>query len=176
VARGPAGALSRHAGNIPQPPAEPFATRAIFGPIQSAFWNTRGSDIAQSMAKGAMMLRQGHTLDSFAANSSNREGVSIETIETGATLIVKTRHSYYRMVVVDGSQQLVQIQGGVFPEPTMVRLCGATAGGSAVKVGWILVGLRMECRLGTRCITSSSVHSISIEPATLEESGHKRVA
>ena len=122
------------------------------------------------------MLRTGHTLDSFAADSSNREGVAIETFETGASLVVKTRHSYYRMLVVDGSQQLVQIQGGVFPEPTVVRLCGATAGGSAVKVGWILVGLRMEFRLGTRRVTSSSVHSISIEPAALEESGYKRVA
>jgi hypothetical protein len=122
------------------------------------------------------MLRIGQTLDSFTADSSNREGVAIETLETGATLVVKTRHSYYRLVVVDGSQQLVNIQGGVFPEPTTVRLCGATAGGSAVKVGWMLVGLRMEFRVGTRRITSSSVHSISIAPAALEEFGSERAA
>jgi hypothetical protein len=150
--------------------------RAIFGQIRRAFRETRGSKIAPSTAKEGTMLRTGHTLDSFAADSSNREGVAIEAFDAETTLVVKTRHSYYRMVVVNGSQHLVKIQGGVFPEPTTVRLCGATAGGSAIKVGWILVGLRMEFRLGTRRITSSSVHSISIEPAALEEAGYERVA
>lgn len=122
------------------------------------------------------MLRTGQTLDSFAAESSNREGVPVHALAEGAMLVVKTRHSSYRVVVVDGSQRLVRVQGGVFPEPTTVRLCGATAGGSAVKIGWILVGLRMEFRVGTRRITSSPVHSVTIDRAGGAESDYERVA
>ena len=115
------------------------------------------------------MFRTCQTLDSFAAESSNREGVAIEALPEGVTLVVKTQRSSYRIVVVDGSQRLVTVHGGVFPEPTTLRLCGATTGGSAIKVGWILVGLRMEFSVGTRRITSTIVHSVAMDPDQREE-------
>ena len=56
------------------------------------------------------------------------------------------------------------VQGGtMFPEATSVRLEGATADGSALKMGWILVGLRFEMSLGPKRITSSRVRSVAIE-------------
>jgi hypothetical protein len=122
------------------------------------------------------MLRMCQTLDRFAAESSNREGVAIDPLPEGVTLLVETHHSSYRVVVVDGSQRLVKVHGGVFPEPTTLRLCGATTGGSAVKVGWILVGLRMEFRVGPRRVISSPVHSVAVDPGQRDESGYERVA
>ena len=44
-----------------------------------------------------------------------------------------------------------------------------SGGGSAVKIGWILVGLRMEFSVGTRRITSSTVHSVAMDPDQREE-------
>jgi hypothetical protein len=121
-------------------------------------------------------MRTGHTLDTFAAESSRNESIALDGLDIGATLVVKTKRSSYRVVVVDGSQQLVRVHGGVFPEPTTLRLCGSTAGGSAIKVGRIIVGLRMEFSVGPRRIVSSSVRSIAIEPAHDEDSGYERVA
>ncbi|HEU4688905.1 MAG TPA: hypothetical protein VFS23_11115 [Vicinamibacterales bacterium] len=115
------------------------------------------------------MFRTCQTLDSFAADTCSRDGVAIEALPEGVTLVVKTQRSCYRVVVVDGSQRLVTVHGGAFPEPTTLRLCGATAGGSAVKVGWILVGLRMEFSVGPRRITSSTVHSVAFDPDQREE-------
>jgi hypothetical protein len=115
-------------------------------------------------------------LDSFASESSTSEGVPIDALDAGAMLVVRTQRSSYRFVVVDGPQHLVRVHGGVFPEPTTLRLCGATAGGSAIKLGWILVGHRMEFSVGPRRITSSNVHSIRIEPAVPDESPCERVA
>ena len=51
----------------------------------------------------------------------------------------------------------------MFPEATIVRLEGSTAGGSALKVGWILVGFQIEMWLGSVRIRSSRVRSVSIE-------------
>ena len=120
-------------------------------------------------------MRTGYTLDSFAAESSGQPGVAVKALADGVALVVKTRRSFYRVVVVNGAQRLVKVHGGVFSEPTTLRLCGATAGGSAIKVGWILVGLRVEFSLGPRRITSSTVHSIAIDPDQREED-YERVA
>jgi hypothetical protein len=115
-------------------------------------------------------------LDYFTSESSKRQGIAIDALDAGVMLVVRTRHSSYRLVVVDGPQHLVCVHGGVFAEPTTLRLCGATAGGSAVKVGWILIGMRMEFSVGTRRITSSNVHSVRVEPAVPDESSCERVA
>lgn len=104
------------------------------------------------------------TLDGFALQPGCTEGIAIESLEAGTVLTVHTRHSRYRVVVLDGARQCALVTGGsVFPERTVVRIEGATAGGSALKIGWIGVGLRLELSMGRRRITTSRVCSITID-------------
>jgi cyclohexyl-isocyanide hydratase len=103
------------------------------------------------------------TLENFALNLVAAKGVAIDSLEPGTTLIVNTRNSQYRFVTLF-DPCLVLVRGGaMFPEATIVRLEGATAGGSALKIGWILVGFQMEMWLGPVRIRSSRVRSVSIE-------------
>ena len=122
------------------------------------------------------MIPSCRTLDGFARESNQKDGVGVYALDAGSTLIVKTRHSCYRLTVVDSSRQLVLAAGGIFPEPTIVRLSGATFGGSTLKVGWILVGLRIEFGLGAKQITSSPVQSVEIEETTALTSHEERAA
>ena len=103
------------------------------------------------------MLQNRCTLDEFALESSRGEGLSVERLEPGAKVTVTTRHSCYDVSILDGRRQLVLVHGGTFAEPTVVRLSGATFGGSALKMGWVLVGFRMEFGLGSKRIISSTV-------------------
>jgi hypothetical protein len=80
------------------------------------------------------------------------------------------------MVILDGGQRLVAVDGGVFPEAAIVKLSGATLGGSALKVGWIVEGLRLEFCDGTRRVTSSPVESVEIESTSPVDACHQRVA
>ena len=123
-----------------------------------------------------MLLPSCRTLDGFALRSIERSGLTITDLEPGVTLMVKSRHSSYRVTILDGAQRLVAVGGGVFPETTVVRLSGATFGGSALKVGWIVVGLRLEFCDGTRQITSSSVESVEIESTSPIDARHRRAA
>ena len=103
------------------------------------------------------------TLERFALRSGTTEGVSIDALAPGTTLVVSTRNSDYRFVILF-DPCLVLVKGGaMFPETTVVRLEGATAGGSALKMGWILVGCQIEMWLGPVRIRSSRVRSVSIE-------------
>jgi hypothetical protein len=103
------------------------------------------------------------TLEAVALRAGVAEGVAIDSLEPGTTLLVRTRNSEYRFVILF-DQHHVLVQGGaMFPEATIVRLEGATAGGSVLKMGWILVGLRMEMWLDSARITSSAVRSVLIE-------------
>jgi hypothetical protein len=112
---------------------------------------------------GAVIARR-HTLDGFAFEPGCVEGVDLQSLEAGTVLNVITRHSHYRLVVLDPLRQRVIVTGGrPFPEPKEVRCEGATAGGTVLKVGWIGVGLRLEMSIGRLRITTSRVKSVTIE-------------
>jgi cyclohexyl-isocyanide hydratase len=103
------------------------------------------------------------TLEAVALRASAAEGVAIDSLEPGTTLCVRTRNSEYRFVILF-DQHHVLVQGGtMFPAPTTVRFEGSAAGGSALKMGWILVGFHMEMWLGFVRVRSSCVRSISVE-------------
>jgi hypothetical protein len=122
------------------------------------------------------MLPSCRTLDGFTRESGAHEGVDITTLDAGVTLVVRTRHSSYRLGVLDGARRLVLAEGGVFHEPTVVHVSGATFGGSTLKLGWILIGLRVEFGLGTSQITTSPVESITIESHSPIEVSDQRAA
>jgi hypothetical protein len=102
------------------------------------------------------------TLDGLL-ESSFAYGIAIESLQSGTILDVQTANSRYRIVVLDGPRHAVLLQGGkMFPEATLVRINGATAGGSALKTGCIVIGLKIEISHGHRRITSSVVRSATI--------------
>ena len=104
------------------------------------------------------------TLDNFAMRVDAQDGIDIHHLEAGTTLVVGTRHSVYRLTVIDGQEEQVLVQGGrLFDEPTPARLCGATAGGSALKTGWVAVGLKMELFVGGMPVRTSAVRSIELD-------------
>ena len=93
------------------------------------------------------------------------EGVNLDDLKPLTTLLVRTRHSLYRIVVRRGST--VVLQGGRrFPRSTVCRINGSGLGGSVLKVAWIGVGLRMEIACGSRCIVTSPVREITTEYPT----------
>lgn len=112
---------------------------------------------------GSVVPRR-RTLDGFALEPGCVEGMALQSLEAGTVLCVITRHSDYRVVVLDPVRQRVLVTGGrLFPESTEVRFEGATAGGSVLKLGWIGTGLRLEMSIGRQRITTSRVRSVTIE-------------
>jgi hypothetical protein len=104
------------------------------------------------------------TLDGFGSHLHDADGVDVRGLAPGTVVIVLTRHSCYRLVVVDPEACYVLISGGAhFAAPTEAHLMGATRGGSMLKLGRIAVGLRMELRQASHRTTTSPVHVVSIE-------------
>jgi len=104
------------------------------------------------------------TLSGFAFEAGCSDGIAIQPLAPGTTLIVQTRNSQYRLIVLDGERPGVLVQGGaLFPEATVAHLQGASAGGSLVRTGWIEVGFRMELLVGPRRIVTSPVRAVAIE-------------
>ena len=92
----------------------------------------------------------------------NVDGVDIQTLRPSTTVVVETENSHYRFLVLLASIVLVK-DGKIFPDSTVVRLAGATNGGSAIKPGWIVIGWRFELGLGPVCVRSSRVRSVKVE-------------
>ena len=109
------------------------------------------------------------TLEDVLSGADETYGVWIDSLEPGTTVRVTTRHSHYRFVILDSPGQVLVTGSPMFADGTIVRLEGSTAGGSALKVGCIVVGFKMEMRFGAVRIVSSRVLAVTIQH-TLE--GH----
>jgi hypothetical protein len=118
--------------------------------IDSLPWNER-SDLPNALQPGAV-------LQTFADRGN--DGVSVEALEPGTTLEVTTKNTRYRLTIIDADGSALITGGSLFPNPTEVRVEGATAGGAALKIGWIGVGLRLELSIGGRVIVTSPVQSV----------------
>jgi len=104
------------------------------------------------------------TLQRFTLLRGCTDGLAIEALDAGTTIELRTKHSRYRLVLLDPRGGRAVVCGGaVFPQPCEVRIEGATAGGSALKMGWIGVGLRLELSIGRRHVSTSRVRSITID-------------
>jgi hypothetical protein len=104
-------------------------------------------------------------LDAFVREPGCSDGIDFQSLPAGTVVNVDTRYSTYRLVVVDPDDKRATVTGGrLFPEPTELRIEGATAGGTAIKSGWIGVGLRLEMSGFSNRITTSVVESVSIDP------------
>jgi hypothetical protein len=100
-------------------------------------------------------------------------GVSVEndrittidlcSVPPGTTLILETRNSTYRIVVLDGEQGHALVQGGAFFGDQTDAWVGGAAGCGALKIGRICVDLCLEVWVGSRRIVTSPVRSIRVE-------------
>ena len=114
-------------------------------------------------ASGRIKTMPMHALKDVPFDSDERYGVSIDDLDPGTTVRVATRHSHYRFVILDLPGELLVTGGLMFPKGSTVRLEGSTDGGSVLKIGWILVGAKMDMRFGAVRIVSSRVQAVTIQ-------------
>src|SRR4030095_11106750 len=113
--------------------------------------NQTPADMPAPVAELIDRATSARTLDDFTVQVDAQEGVQVDRLDPGTALLVRTRHSLYRLVIVDGPEDQVLIEGGqLFNEPTPARLNGATAGGCALKMGWSCARLRLEVSVGSK--------------------------
>ncbi len=118
----------------------------------------------------AIALGCGHRSDAAPAIADSLQpgetptAVDLGALPSGTELVVETRNSRYRVVMLDGWKALVQ-GGRYFPQETTARIEGCTLGGSLLKLGWIVQGLCLELSICGKRIVTSRVRSISVNPA-----------
>jgi len=101
---------------------------------------------------------------SFHADSirESDDAMQIDSCAPFERIAVRTRNSVYDVIVLSGDVGDVLVRGGrFFPEFRRAELAGATAGGSALKMRSINVGLRMEFHVAGESFVTSTVQGIS---------------
>ena len=121
--------------------------------------NHKGHD---EISPEAAILPRARTLDGFALEAG--DGIDMRSLESGTTLLVHTRNTQYRLVVLNAARLMVLVKGGhLFRHEAEARFNGCTCGGSTLKSGWIGVGFRMDLWADGRRIITSSVRSVTVE-------------
>jgi hypothetical protein len=101
-------------------------------------------------------------LDTWSAMDWS-DGLQLDTLPPLRSLVVQTRNTDYRVIVIDGRRGDVLVTGGrFFPSPTRARLNGSTLGGSLLKWRGVYCGFRLELQLGTQTIVTTRVRSIAM--------------
>jgi hypothetical protein len=104
-------------------------------------------------------------LEAFVREPGCSDGIDFLSLQVGTVVNVLTRYSCYRLVVLSPEDGRALVTGGrLFAESTEVRIEGATAGGTAIKPGWIGIGLRLEMSGPLNRVTTSVVQSVTIDP------------
>jgi hypothetical protein len=100
----------------------------------------------------------------FATQNGRVTGIDLRSLPPGTELVVDTRYSRYRVVMLEGPDSNALVQGGrYFRQETEARINGSTCGGGLLKSGWIGLGLFVEILAGGKRITTSGVRSIRVE-------------
>jgi hypothetical protein len=111
------------------------------------------------------------TLEGFTKIAGGADGVNVRALEPLASLLVRTKNTTYRIHTLDGTAAIVQ-GGRFFQTPTTVDACGATTGGSCIKLGWIGVGFCLEFIADGRRVITTRVRAIGIQRPSGESRPH----
>ncbi|HJX92813.1 MAG TPA: hypothetical protein VJ372_20120 [Pyrinomonadaceae bacterium] len=97
--------------------------------------------------------------------------VVLETLQAFDTILVGTRNSDYRILLLDPRTGRALVDGGQYlNEPRESMLGGSSLHGFPYKPGAIAVGYRLEMWIGDKAISTSPVRSVSIEHHDAAES------
>jgi len=108
----------------------------------------------------------GVTLESFARGSECADGVRVRDLSACDCLELNTRNSLYRLWMLNPIDGRVLIQGGaLFCVPAEATIVGATAGGSMLKVGWILEGFNLEILHDGQRIVTTAIRRLQLNPS-----------
>jgi hypothetical protein len=96
------------------------------------------------------------------ATSRSHDVIQLDSCPVFERIVVTTRRSVYELIVLPDDAGEVMVRGGrFFPEFTRAYVAGSTAGGSALKVGSICVGLYMELHANGQRVITSRIQAIS---------------
>ena len=103
----------------------------------------------------------GVTVDGWL-NRETESAIQLDSCTPFEPIVAKTHGSVYELVVLSGRTGEVMVRGGrFFPEFRPAILTGSTAGGKAVKMRCLEVGLRMEFQTNERFVITSPVEELS---------------
>ena len=104
-------------------------------------------------------------------NQLSQVDFDLETLQPFDTILVGTRNSDYRILLLDPRTGRALVDGGQYlNEPREAMLSGSSLRGFPYKPGAIAVGYRLEMWIGEKAISTSPVRSVSIEHHDAAES------
>jgi hypothetical protein len=103
------------------------------------------------------------TIDGATSISPKLEGVTLLRLEACDTIFARTNNHDYEIFLLDPDSGRALVKGGKYlVEPTEATVVGSTFGGCMLKVGWLVVGMRMEIHAEGQYLTTSPLESLRV--------------
>jgi hypothetical protein len=103
--------------------------------------------------------------DEFSAGDV--EGIYLSELSAGDVLVIDTLNSTYSLVYLGAAAALLAKHSPRFSEPSSVNVLGSTWGGSALRMGFLGVGMCMEFEQleDDQVVVTSPIQSLQRSPA-----------
>ena len=123
----------------------------------------RHVEVQTTRAADASFEERYNAIRSFELTATDGEGIQLDDLRPMSRLIVHTRHSTYRLVVL-GPGPWISVQGGKhFPWASEVLFRGTCLDGTAPNASWLPVGRPMELWGYPGRVITSPVCAIEVE-------------
>jgi hypothetical protein len=113
---------------------------------------------------------QGHNEEFYLMkNCTDHDGIALASLTAGDVIRIQTMKSTYHLVLLDPLSGEALVEGGsLLTGPVKATVCGAAGGGSMIKIGWVVIGLRLEIAAQNMLIRTSPVISVVVEREVAE--------
>ena len=101
------------------------------------------------------------TINAAIADQKGKDGLDLRTVQVGDVILVQTENSLY---TIKRSSAGWTIEGNprYCPSPAPCCIHGSTWGGTKIKVGWIVEGMRLQFDLLSELHTGKTVKTSTI--------------
>ena len=125
-------------------------------------------DPVVSLCSACWEGKQREGLDQAQSETSTvTDEVQLDSLEPFTTILVRTRNTEYRVLVLDQKSGWALVEGGRhLPEPTEVMVCGSLLRDRPFKMGMIATGYRLELSLDGKVFITSPIESIQVVRAS----------
>jgi hypothetical protein len=97
--------------------------------------------------------------------------VDLNSLQPFDTILLRTRNSDYRMLLLDPNAGRALVEGGQYlTEPNQAFIKGSSISETAFKSAWICIGGRLELWVGDRAFITSPVISVHVIHNAVTES------
>ena len=125
-------------------------------------WEREQRQVDTGTSTKTQSVAQREASSTYKSNDTGESVLTLDSLSRFDTIVLRTRNSEYRMLLLDPYKRRALVEGGRFVEPLDATILGSTSWGE-LRYGSIAIGDRVEMWVSNQQVSTSPVQSFRVE-------------